>query len=184
MWVRGVENKGILVSLRGNQHPWKKLWPLARLLYCNRLERTQIYKVFVGTPSTDPQSRQDVQAGHVPISPVPRQSDAELCLEKLAELPCSSSGLALCQHTCSAKVSLVQEVKPLGSASLCLLVPWCAAPAELWGSCAIFLNWLHNCQHRVRVSFFLQRSYYLLWGPLSAHIQLVCRQKLPAGNEL
>mgnify|MGYP001853347094 CR=1 FL=1 len=47
-----------------------------------------------------------------------------------------------------------------------------------------FLNWLHNCQHRVWVSFFLQCQHYLLWGPLSAHIQHVCRQKLPAGNEL
>lgn len=93
-------------------------------------------------------------------------------------LPCANTPIL-------PRWAAVQEVKPLRSGSLCLSVLGCAAPAEDCGSrCAAFLNWLHNCQHRVRVSFFLQCSYYLLWGPLSAHIQLVCRQKLPAGNEL
>lgn len=102
MWVRGVESKNILVSLQGNQHPWKQLWPLAQLLYCERLEITQIYNDFVGTPSTDP--HRTGRMCRLDVLPS-AQRDAELCLEKLSELPCSSSGPALCQHTCSAKVS-------------------------------------------------------------------------------
>lgn len=149
MWARGVGNKNTLVSLRGNQHPWKKLWPLSLLLYCKRLEITQIYNVFGGKSSADPlQGRQDVQAGCVHTNPVPWQSDTELGLEELTELPCSSSGLAErpealpCANTPSLpRWAVVQEVKPLGSGSPCLLVLWSAAPAQHWGSCcAVFFE--------------------------------------------